>query len=174
MKILKKPRAPQKTGVDWTPIRLAYVHSNKTHADVAKEYGVTPNAVGKRADVEGWTALRRKSAESIMAAANLRYEGERAEALAKWNATDLNVSGALRSQLMGHIKAAQDSKTQLAPNVIRALSMAHESIQRAARLAMNATTENTGISDPRGGPVGVSNVSIEEYEASMKRFLEAI
>lgn len=171
----KAPRkAKAKQGTDWLPIRLAYIHSTKSHAEIARDFGVTAAASSKRGEIEGWMLLRRKASESIAAAASARYESERADALAKWNATDLNVSGALRAQLMAHIKAAQDSKTQLAPNVIRALGMAHESIQRAARLAMNATTENTGISAPTGGPVGVANVSIEEYEASMKRFLEAI
>ena len=157
------------------PIRLAYIHSTKTHADLAVEFGVTRAAVMKRASIEKWSDLRQQASETISTAATARYEKERSDALATWNAQDLKLAGALRQQLASAVQAAKNEGASLTPTQLRSLAGAHESIQRAARLALGASTDNHGVAGPGGeGPVLMAGVSLEQYEEALSRLLATI
>lgn len=164
----KKTRTP----TDWNAVRLAYIHSAKSLAVIAKEFGLTADACEKRAEREEWTRLRREASESVSAAASAKIEAERAQALAEWNDADLTVAKSLRGQVAKAIRFAQaEGQPALTPVQIRALVNAAEGVQRIGRLALGATTENTGLSSPDGGPIEGANVPVEEYEHAMRRVL---
>lgn len=168
---VQAPRKPAKAATDWNIVRLAYVHSSKTLAQVARDFGLTDSAVEKRSEREEWARLRRETSETVSRAASERIEAERAKELAAWNDADLRVARALRGQVVAAINSAVNNAKPLRPADVRGLASAAEAAQRIGRLALGATTENTGISDPSGGPVGVANVPLDEYEESMRRFL---
>ncbi|MEN9885464.1 MAG: hypothetical protein RL758_42 [Pseudomonadota bacterium] len=164
----------EKPRPDWNPIRLAYLHSNKTLAQVAKEFGVTPEAVEKRCEREGWAKLRRDASEAVGRAANEKIEAKRAEELAQQNDADLRVAKALRGQVVAAINSAAQNAKPLRPVEIRQLAGAAAEIQKVVRLALGATTENTGVSNPDGGPVETVAGSLEEYQAALRRIASII
>lgn len=150
---------------DWTQIRLAYIHSTKTLRQIAAEFRVTDSAAEKRAEREGWTRLRRAASESVSAAAHVQIETERATELASFNAADLRVAKAVRSQVAKMINAAaQPGAAQLSPTELRNLASAAEAAQRVGRLALGSTTANTGLSSPDGGPIPIASVALSPKE----------
>lgn len=144
-------------------MRLAYIHGNKTLAQVARDFGLTDSAVEKRAEREQWTRLRREASESVSRAAAERIEAERAQELAAWNDADLRVARAMRGQIIAAINNAATTAQPLKAAEIRSLASAAEAVQKIGRLALGATTENTGLSDPNGDPVALANVPVEDY-----------
>jgi len=167
-------KTPQ-TGTDWTPIRLAYIHSGKSLAQVASEFGVTPDAAEKRSEREGWAALRREAAEAVSAAAMARMEAERVSELVAWNAADLAAAKALRAKVLQCLEHEPgEDEEPLGPGQVRALVAAAEGVQRIGRLALGATTENTGLSNPEGGPIEGANVPAAEYEDALRRVMAEV
>lgn len=162
----------KKTAPDWSVVRLAYIHSSKSMADVAREFGVSEDAVRKRNEREGWVRLRHEAAQIVTNEAARRIEAARADELAKQNESDLKLARALRAQITMAINAVTLNPTQpLAPLQVRQLAGALAETQKVARLALGATTDNTGISSPAGGPVESANVPVEEYRDALRDVL---
>ena len=161
----------RKPAPDWVSVRIAYVHSTKTIAQVADDFGINPHGVEGRSERERWVDLRRKASESIGAAVEARLIKERTDELTAWNRLDLTIAKAIRRQIAAKVNAAEKANLTLEPKDIRALSGSAESTQRIGRLALGATTENTGVSAPGGGPVETETVSPAEYEAALRRVL---
>lgn len=159
---------------DWVAVRLAYVHSTKSMAQIAVDFGINPHGIEKRSEKEGWRDMRRRAAESIGEAVAARIEAERTEELMKVNEMHLRVARALLSQASANINAAQLGAEPMVPARIAQLAGAIEKTLRTARLALGATTENTGVSNPSGGPVGMADVPLGEYQDALKKFLSAI
>lgn len=155
--------AAQKGKTDWSAIRLAYIHGHKTLAQVAQDFGVTASAAEKRSEREGWSELRRIASENVSRAATERIETERTRELSAWNEADLRVARAMRGQIVAAINNAATTAQPLKPAEIRSLASAAEAVQKIGRLALGATTDNTGLSDPNGGPIPLTNVPVSEY-----------
>ena len=157
---------------DWEIIRLEYIHSSKTLAQVSREFGVSERAAQKRSERHGWAAQRRAAAEKVAQAAAAEIERRRLKSLVDWNEKDLQLAAGLRGRVASAVAASLKSPDgQLSPASIRQLAGAAESIQRIGRLALGATTDNQGVSAPDGGPVQTTEVTLDEYEAAMRRFI---
>lgn len=173
------PKAPAKktpqTGTDWTPIRLAYIHSGKSLAQVAADFRVTADAAEQRSAREGWAELRRQASEAVSTAAAARMEAERVSELVAWNAADLAAAKALRARVLHCLDAQpEEGDEPIGPNQVRALVAAAEGVQRIGRLALGATTENTGLSNPEGGPIEGANVPVGDYEEALRRVMSEV
>lgn len=162
----------RKTAPDWVAVRIAYVHSTLSLSQVAEDYGINRKAVEGRCEREGWVALRRQAQESMGAAVAARIAAEKTEELAAWNQNDIRVAKSLRQQIA---KAVNDANAiagePLSARDIRALAGAAVDMQKMGRLALGATTENTGVSSPEGGAVAVESVTPAEYKAALREVL---
>lgn len=143
---------------DWPAIRLAYIHGSKTLAQLAVEYGVSSSAAEKRSEREKWADARRELSDSVSRAAAERLSSERTIELANWNDADLKVARAMRGQIVAAINNATNTAKPLKPAEIRSLASAAESVQKMGRLALGATTNNTGLSDPNGAPLEFTKI----------------
>lgn len=137
---------------DWTRLRAEYVTSAVTLRDLAYRHGIKPAGVMRRAANEGWDAQRKQESAKVSKAALEVSKEDRVAVLAQFNADDLKMARALRA------KAAQMMAATNTPADLRALAGAIDVAQKVGRLALGATTGNTGLSAPNGGPVGVQSV----------------
>lgn len=142
---------------DWLAVKLEYINSSKSIRQVAEEFGVGASAAMKRCAAEGWEAERKQQAQKVSAEAQKVSTASRAQELAKFNEDDLRVARAIRA------KAASMLGTVKSPADLRALASAMDAAQKIGRLALGATTDNTGHSDPNGGPIPISSVPVKDY-----------
>lgn len=155
-----------KKAADWPAVRLAYINSTKSIRQLAEEFGVGESAAKKRSATEGWDAERKLRTKEVTEAAQKVTTVTRAQELAKFNEDDIRVAKAIRA------KAAAMMGSVSTPNEIRALSLAFETAQKIGRLALGATTDNTGLSDPNGGPIPMTNVPVEDYLKAREQALK--
>lgn len=144
--------------IDWLAIKLAYIHSAKTLSQIALEHGVSESAAEKRSEREKWAEARRELSESVSRTATERINAERLTELANWNDADLRVAKAMRGQIIAAINTAANMAKPLKPAEIRSLASAAEAVQKMGRLALGATTTNTGLSGPDGAPLEFTKI----------------
>jgi hypothetical protein len=161
----------QRSGIDWNKIRLAYVHSTKSFTAIAAEFGVTAAAAAKRCEREGWVRLRREAADALAMQAEQEIERRRLVELTKWNEDDLRMASALRARVARQLAAAKDA-TDIGPAQLRQLAGVVESAQRVGRLALGATTENSGAAPASAG--AVDPVTVEAVNEAVTRALGSI
>lgn len=137
---------------NWPAIRLEYVHGTETMRALAKKHGINAAGLMKRAEREGWDAERQQLSATVSKTASDALVESRIDELTKFNEADLRIAKALRE------KAEAMMLTAEAPSDLRALAGAIDVAQKVGRLALGATTGNTGLSAPNGGPVGVQSV----------------
>jgi hypothetical protein len=142
---------------DWLAVKLEYINSSKSIRQVAEEFGVGESAAKKRSTNEGWDAERKRQSKKVTDAAQKVTVVTRAQELAKFNEDDVRVAKAIRAKAAGMLQSAKS------PSEIRALALAFDTAQKIGRLALGATTDNTGHSDPNGGPIPLTNVSMGDY-----------
>jgi hypothetical protein len=119
---------------------------------LAKKHGINAAGLMKRAEREGWDAERQQLSATVSKTASDALVESRIDELTKFNEADLRIAKALRE------KAEAMMLTAEAPSDLRALAGAIDVAQKVGRLALGATTGNTGLSAPNGGPVGVQSV----------------
>jgi hypothetical protein len=146
---------------DWTKLRVEYVTSSVTLRDLAAKHGVKPAGVMRRAAKEGWEAERKQESAKVSKVVLETSATDRAAELEKFNADDLKMARAIRA------KAASMMGSASTPQDLSALARAVETAQKVGRLSLGATTDNTGISAPGGGPVGLDHFygDVEEGDA---------
>jgi hypothetical protein len=160
---------------DWTQIRIAYVHGTGTLEQLAVESRVTLSAIKQRSSRENWSKLRQDAAAAVSKAASTFLEAERTKELSSFNTQDLRIAKALRARVAKAINdATSDANNVLPAKDLRSLASAAEAAQRIGRLALGATTENSGLSAPDGGPILATNIPLDEYEAALRRVLQAV
>jgi uncharacterized metal-binding protein len=157
---------------DWNAVRMAYVQSSKTLAEVAIEFDINAAGVEKRAHREGWTEERQKMADSVRQIATTELVSKRAQDLARLNEDNLRVARAVQAQIGLHLQQAQTSAQPIASRELRQLAGALAEVQKVARLALGASTDNHELGGPNGTPIPIANVPVEEYQAALKRALE--
>ncbi len=151
---------------DWKALRLEYVNGSMTYAELAAKHGIKEGTVRQRAnrDVPTWAEARNALSRSVTETAQAQITEKVIDELTKFNEDDLKVAKALRSQVAQHVKQAQEAKKPIAVGELRSLASAMETAQRIGRLALGATTENTGIS---GG------ATIEQFKGTLEEFKDA-
>ncbi len=148
--------------IDWTAIEQEFILTPVSFKELSIRHGIKEGTMRARAHRFGWVAKRTDLTQRVTAKAAEAIADTRAEDLAKWNEQDIRLAQALRAQIAANLKAAQDAKRRVLPNDLRALASTAETAQKIARLALNATTVNTGVSNPEGGPVAVRQASLLE------------
>lgn len=165
-----------RTAIDWTDIKLAYVHSGARVADLAVEHGVKEDTIWKRVTREGWNEQRANAEQQAYADAAGAMAKQRAKDLIKFNDDDLRIARALRGRVakrLGEVDQATQQPTAIPPNELRQLAGVAEAAQKMGRLALGASTDNLGVGGPGGdGPVPVTNISKEDYLLARKEALE--
>lgn len=136
--------------VNWTKAKAEYVNSSCTCAEIASKYGVKLGTVTARAGREDWTQDRAKRNSILLENAARKSILDTAQELVRYNERDLEIAKDLRAAVVRKLNDAQkqvagnpDQPLPLLPKDIRALAGALESVQRVARLALGASTENT-------------------------------
>lgn len=132
---------------DWSPIEQEFVHGSMSLADLAATHGISDSTMRSRAHRCEWQRKRDELQQIATAKADAEMVDRRADELAKFNENDLKMAKAIRA------KAAQLLNSVGSPQDLRSLASALDTAQRVGRLALGATTENSGISSPSGGPV---------------------
>lgn len=143
---------------DWPALRQEWVsHPAMQLKELAAKHGLSAATVRARANRENWQRERNAMQREATQRATEAVVTTRAQQLARFNEDDLRVARAIRA------KAAQMLGTAKGAAELRALASTLAEAQKIGRLALGATTENTGLSDPNGDPVAVSSVPVEEY-----------
>ncbi len=142
---------------NWPALRTEYVHGSLTFKELAEKHGLKDGTVRQRAHREGWEAERNATSRAVTQAAQERLTESRSAQLAKFNEDDLRVARAIRARaaaMLGNVQQPAD---------LRALASAMDTAQKIGRLALGATTGNTGHSDPDGGPIPITTVPVNDY-----------
>jgi hypothetical protein len=165
----KSPKATQKAPKpDWQAIEVEYTTTAIEYDDLAAKHGVKPATLRQRASRGGWIEKRRTLSQKVTEQATVKAVKSRTQELSEYNDADIKVAKAIRTQIAKAINRAQQSDKEVDPAKLRAMAGALESAQRVARLAMGATTANTGISDPNGGPVKYQEMPDDEIDARIR------
>ena len=143
---------------DWPALRQEWVNNPAMQLkELAAKHGLPGATVRARANREDWQRERNAVQRDATQRATEAVVTSRAQQLARFNEDDLRVARAIRAkavQMLGSARGASE---------LRALASTLSEAQKIGRLALGATTENTGLSDPHGDPVAVSSVPVEEY-----------
>jgi len=142
-KAVIKSEHPNGQPVTFADIRLEYIMSSSTLADLAEKHGASMSTLMKRSASEGWEVERKNQAERIFAQAQEAAMSERAKALKDFNDADLGLSRALRSMVAKQINDARQTNANIDPKDLRALASTAAEAQRIGRLAMGVDTEIT-------------------------------
>ncbi len=146
--------------VDWNALELEFVNGSMTYEELAQKHNIKPGTVRQQGKRKGWTEKRTDLSQAVTKAAQANLIEVRTDELSKFNENDLKVAKAIRSQVARSIEKAQGANAPIDPLKLRALAGALESAQRVGRLALGATTNNTGVSAPGGGPVQITRIEI--------------
>jgi hypothetical protein len=138
---------------DWVAIEADFVGGTDDYATLCKKYGVNLATMRQRAHRHGWPGKRHAISQNVIAEAVTAKVKGRVEQLRDWNSTDIMLAGAIRAKIARRIAAYDAASLLPSVEVLRTLASAAESVQRMARLAMGATTENTGLSNADGTPI---------------------
>lgn len=154
--------------IDWTALKLEYLHSAISLRALAEKHGVKPGTVMARASRDGWDRDRKSEAAKVTAAASEALVESRSDQLAKFNEADLRVARAVRAKAAALLAQAEGAAE------LRSLASAFESAQRIGRLALGAETESV-VTNAREGVLVIGPVmSPEEWAAAAKTQQEAI
>lgn len=158
--------------IDYAALKIEFVHSSASLADMAQRHGIKLPTLRKYAERHGWNSEKVAAEQVAVAAANAQAARERVSELTAFNADDLKIAKAIRSQVAKKIMAAGDKI--IAMNELRILASAAEAAQRIGRLALGASTDNVGHAGEGGtGPIKTQEVpSIEEYLAAREQVLK--
>jgi len=142
---------------DWKALRVEYVNGAMTFKELAEKHGIKDATVRQRAHREDWEQERHALSQAVTQAAQTRLSESRSSQLARFNEDDLRVARAIRAKAAAMLATAQQ------PADLRALASAMDTAQKIGRLALGATTGNTGHSDPDGGPIPITTVPVNDY-----------
>jgi hypothetical protein len=160
-----------KEHINWTELRLEYIKGSMSIRELCEARGLKVSQIEKRCAVEGWLAEREALAEKIRRTATESFTKSRGRELADWNANDLKVAKALRGKIAQRLSRL-DEASRFFNSDLRSLAQAAESAQRMARLALGATTENTGLSTPDGDPLPPPTLG--DFYASFASYRERV
>lgn len=119
------------------------------YKELADRHGLKEATVRKRANREGWQAERHALSRSVTEKATATLTTDRVSELEKFNADDLRIARAIREKAERMMASAET------PADLRALAGAVDVAQKVGRLALGATTGNTGLSSPSGGAIAI-------------------
>lgn len=138
---------------NWDAIRAEYVAGKSSIKRLAEKHKVSESGLEKRAERGKWSEARRNLSESVISGADAKIAEVRVDELAEFNAADLKIAKAMRSQIAGHLRAAQIKTSLLNPNDIAILMRAQESAQRVGRLALGMATTSSELTGKDGAPL---------------------
>jgi transposase-like protein len=159
---------------DWVAIGRSYVTEGATYAELAATHGVAETTLRQRSKRGGWTEKRHALSQAVTEKVAAKVVDQAVDQLGKINEADLKLAAGIRQQIAKNLNAAAASNSPMPPLMLRQLAGAHEAAQRVSRLALGATTENTGVSGPDGGPVQTESLTEEKFEAIARRLLDEV
>lgn len=162
----------QRAVADWPKLKLEYVQTRTTIAELAAKYGIKPETVKKQAERGQWGMERLKFEQLSIAKAAEEAAVERVAELTSFNRDDLKVAKAIRARVARRLGAVGE---EIPAAELRLLASAAEAAQRMGRLALGASTENVGQpaplpSDPMGAETG--QVSEDMFLKARARAIE--
>lgn len=91
--------------VDWERIRAEYIAGGTTFRALAKKYGVTKDAIGRRAKAEGWGEKRDATATKVRQATERKIIERRSDECADNAAVAMRIRAKLLKRLESEIDA---------------------------------------------------------------------
>jgi hypothetical protein len=142
------------SNIDWAKEKSDYVNDPTLRLeDIARRNKCALGTVQSRAAREKWTDAREARSNLLQQSATRKNVSAAVQELAKYNEQDIQAAKMLRACAMRKLQDAQKKLTKpgsendqldLESAEIRSLASAVESAQRIARLALGASTENSG------------------------------
>ena len=173
----KSPKTTQKPPKpDWQAIEVEYVNSTITFEEQAEKYGIKPGTVRARAHRGKWAEKRSNAQKSVTEGATEKLVGIRTNELTALDGNALKITKALQKLMASSIeKLHRGEKLAFDLADLRALAYVNNHSHKTGRLALGATTENTGFSAPDGGPVETkTEVSIEQFAEIARQVADAV
>jgi hypothetical protein len=162
---------PIRPKLDYASLRIEFVNSNTSLAQMADRHDVKLPTLRKYAERHGWHAERVKAEQLAVAAASDKAARERVSELVAFNADDLKIAKAIRAKVAKKIASTGDNIIPM--NELRILASAAEAAQRMGRLALGASTDNLGHAGQDGqGPIEHAEISREAYLEARARVLQ--
>lgn len=160
----------RRTIADWPALRADYVSGQMSLLELSAKHGVSFRAVRHQSERGRWSNERRRVGQRVVATVTAAAVATRASQLTDWNDADLKIAKHMRGQLatrLAQIPMEPDPADPFAHlSALDAIVRGLEATQRIARLALGATTTNSGLSSPDGGAIGVAVVPdmVDFYE----------
>lgn len=173
----QSPKATQKAPKpDWPALEVEYVNSTITYEDLAEKYGIKPGTVRARAHRGRWAEKRSNAQRSVTEGATENLVRTRTKELTALDHNALKITKAaqrLMAKAIGKMDAGEHPGFELAD--LRAIAYINNHTHKTGRLALGATTENTGFSAPDGGPVETkTEVSVEQFAEIARKVADAV
>lgn len=147
----------QRAVADWSKLKLEYVRTRITIAELAAKYGVKPETVEKQAERNRWGMDRIKFEQLAAAEAAEKASSERVSELVSFNRDDLKVAKAIRARIARRLGAIG---AELGATELQMLASAAEAAQRMGRLALGTSTANLRpLSPDEKEPVGAIDLT---------------
>jgi transposase-like protein len=157
---------------DWAKLKLEYVQTRITIAELAEKHGLKPETVKKQAERHRWGMERLKFEQIALAEAAEAASKERITELLQFNRDDLRVAKAIRARCARRLAVVGED---IPASELRLIASAAEAAQRIGRLALGATTENVGhpgFPTPDQGVGDGAEVSTADYLKARARAIE--
>lgn len=161
---------------DWQAIELEFVNSSLTFDELAEKHNVKPGTVRARASRGKWGEKRSKSQQSVTEAAQEKIAKTRTQELEKLDRNALKLAHAAHALAAKALTSIdQGKKLKYSPSDLKAILNVTNEAHKMGRLALGATTDNTGFSAPDGGPVKAkAELSIEQFATVAKQVADAV
>jgi hypothetical protein len=143
---------------DWFAVRAEYVAGSMSLRALAEKHGLSHDTLRRQSRTGKWTEARREQARKVAAELEARTVASRVVQLKEWNDADLTLAKNVRARIamrLAKIGPPADHGDQDL-KALQTITTMLESVQRIARLALGATTHNSGVSGPNGGPLEVA------------------
>lgn len=159
----------------YEPCRLEYIEGTMSLREVAEKYGFKTKTIEKRAEREKWSAQRREVAARVASEHIAATVKKKLKELEDWNTGDLNIAKRMRNYVALQIFDPKDPGStakldHMPADKARTLCAIAESAQKLARLALDSTTQNTGVSAPDGTPLPTETKvpTLQDFYAGMR------
>lgn len=160
---------------DWSALEMEFVNGSMTYKELAEKHGLKEGTVRQRANRGKWIERRNALSHSVTQAAQARLSDTRTDELAKFNENDIRLAKAVQSMAEQALIAMRENQSPgFDPLDLMRVASSLASAQKVGRLALGATTENTGVSSPKGGPVESVSMTPKEFEAVARKVADEI
>lgn len=179
---------PAPTRIDtptWAQIKHDYIILSSTPSVLSQKYGASEKSISQRVDREGWYQMRLEAKTKLEDDLLRESAKTRLKELVKFNEDDLKLAKAIRAKVARRLHDAENDPESkaISSSELRTLAATCDTAQKMGRLALGATTQNAGLTEPDDRPfnggdiassivdVPIDNLAEEQRDAIIDKFL---